>query len=288
MNHFRFLALSLSIVAMTLTSHAQSASNAIVANVGIYSQYIFRGLTQTNGTPALQGGFDWAHSSGAYLGLWGSSITWLKENTSTTTTVSGSYDTEGTLELDVYGGYKFGAGNFTYDVGVLQYYYPGTVKGTNIKSDTQEAYFTVAWKWLSLKYSGVINSNVFGVKKASGTYYLDLNANYSLGDSGVTLGAHYGMQKYAGTDDRLTAGQTNDNTYSYSDTKVSVSYDMSNLSNSTKSMTIGLAATSTSGATCGGYGKVGTSCTINNVNASGTYPKNIADSQTALWISKSF
>ena len=40
----------------------------LTGNFGIYSQYIFRGLTQTDGKPAFQGGFDWAHTNGFYLG----------------------------------------------------------------------------------------------------------------------------------------------------------------------------------------------------------------------------
>ena len=70
----------------------------ITGNVGFFSQYIFRGLTQTNRQPALQGGFDVAHKSGAYLGTWASNIAWLKD--------SGQYSDGGSLEWDFYGGYK--------------------------------------------------------------------------------------------------------------------------------------------------------------------------------------
>src|SRR5471030_2813325 len=54
----------------------------LTGNFGIFSQYIFRGLTQTDAKPAAQGGFDWAHESGFYLGTWMSNISWLKENAS--------------------------------------------------------------------------------------------------------------------------------------------------------------------------------------------------------------
>ena len=52
----------------------------LTANVGIFSQYIFRGLTQTDAKPAFQGGFDFAHESGFYLGTWGSNISWLQDS----------------------------------------------------------------------------------------------------------------------------------------------------------------------------------------------------------------
>ena len=51
----------------------------VAYNVGLYSQYIFRGLTQTDRKPALQGGVDLTHSSGFYLGAWGSNISWLRD-----------------------------------------------------------------------------------------------------------------------------------------------------------------------------------------------------------------
>ena len=51
----------------------------ITGNFGIYSQYIFRGLTQTDQKPAFQGGFDYAHTNGIYLGTWGSNISWLHD-----------------------------------------------------------------------------------------------------------------------------------------------------------------------------------------------------------------
>lgn len=49
-------------------------SSEIVGNVSIISDYVYRGLTQSNHLPALQGGFDWEHPIGLYVGVWGSSI----------------------------------------------------------------------------------------------------------------------------------------------------------------------------------------------------------------------
>src|SRR3977135_2089821 len=83
--------------------------HTITGNVGLFSQYIFRGLTQTNRNPAVQGGFDYAHSSGLYAGTWASNISWLRENASTraggVTVASGTYGDGGSLEWDFYGGY---------------------------------------------------------------------------------------------------------------------------------------------------------------------------------------
>ena len=46
------------------------------ANVGLYTDYIFRGYTQTQNEPAIQGGFDVEHSSGLYAGTWASNVDW--------------------------------------------------------------------------------------------------------------------------------------------------------------------------------------------------------------------
>src|SRR3974377_551096 len=63
--------------------HAEATSpHSFTANVGLFSQYIFRGLTQTNRDPAIQGGFDYAYDIGGpslYAGTWASNISWLHD-----------------------------------------------------------------------------------------------------------------------------------------------------------------------------------------------------------------
>ncbi len=63
-------------------SSAEEAKSpyTFTGNVGLFSQYIFRGLTQTNREPAVQGGFDFSHESGFYLGNWNSNISWLTDS----------------------------------------------------------------------------------------------------------------------------------------------------------------------------------------------------------------
>ena len=162
--------------------------HTVTGNVGIYSEYLFRGIAQTAGKPALQGGFDYAHSSGLYLGTWASNISWLGD--------FGAY-TKSSLEWDFYGGYKGSfAEDFTYDVGVLYYYYPGTVNPGLIKADTFEGYVGMGWKFLSAKFSYNFK-DYFGARptgdKTDGTWYLDFSLAYPLGDSGATVSAHYGI-----------------------------------------------------------------------------------------------
>lgn len=198
---------------------AQSSPHALSGNVGLYSQYIFRGLTQTNGDPALQGGFDYAHSSGVYAGTWLSNISWLTDSSAATGYTSSS------LEWDFYGGYKgsFGNSDFGYDVGLLYYYYPGTHSSTfapgTVKADTLELYGAVSWKWLSAKYSYSIGDDTFGVANSDGTWYLDLAASYPVNDR-LTLIAHWGKQEFDGS----TGGVENDSFASYEDWKIGATY----------------------------------------------------------------
>ena len=142
---------------------AADSPHTLTGNVGIYSQYIFRGLAQTDGDPALQGGFDYSHSSGLYAGVWMSNVSWLRD--------FGAYNGGGSLEMDFYGGFKgaFGSSDFGYDVGLLQYYYPGDVTPGAVKADTLEMYGALSWKWISAKYSYSLDNKTFGVTDSNGT-----------------------------------------------------------------------------------------------------------------------
>jgi uncharacterized protein (TIGR02001 family) len=195
---------------------AADSPHTVAGNVGIYSQYIFRGLAQTNKDPALQGGFDYSHSSGFYAGTWMSNVSWLTDAT--------AYSSS-SLEMDFYGGFKgtFGKSDFGYDVGLLQYYYPGTIPAGNIKADTLELYGALTWKWLSAKYSHSINNKTFGVANSDGTYYFDLSANFPVTDK-LTLSAHYGIQKFKGTSNACGANTSNNTCASYDDWKIGASY----------------------------------------------------------------
>jgi uncharacterized protein (TIGR02001 family) len=281
---------------------AETPEHNITGNIGLFSQYIFRGLTQTDRDPALQGGFDYAHSSGFYAGTWASNISWLKENASTPaagpgTGVMGTYSRGGSLEWDFYGGYKGTIGDFGYDLGTLYYWYPGDINPAVAaasapndvpKADTWEIYAGTSWKWLSAKFSYSVMDKTFGVKDSRGTYYLDLSANIPLGDfmkelTGFTINAHWGYQKYRGTDPRnyVVNGTRldNDDLYSYKDVKLGVSYLLP------KDFTIGAFYSKAYDADVLGYGSV------NDVGAGGNrgvFPRNIAKGTGTVFLQKTF
>lgn len=159
-------------------------------NIGGVTEYRYRGISQSGRKPALQGGIDFAHKSGFYLGTWASTIRWIKDSS------VGGATAKGPVELDVYGGYK-GAINdtFSYDVGGLEYWYVNNtyknITGTN--ANTFELYGALTAGPATLKYSHA-TTNLFGTPNSKGSGYLDLSASFDLGN-GLSLVPHIGAQR---------------------------------------------------------------------------------------------
>lgn len=215
--------LSAPALAQTATPAAPASPHTFTANAGVVSDYLFRGISQTHGKPALQAGIDYSHTSGLYAGLWGSNIKWVKD----------AQDRSVPVELDLYAGYKntFAGGDWNYDLGVITYNYPGsknTPANLSAKADTTEVYGAIGWKFLTLKYSHAVSSHFIGwygglagadtTKKTRGSGYLELNANYDLGD-GWGLSGHVGRQNVK---NYIAVGDTN---ASYTDWKIGVTKD---------------------------------------------------------------
>jgi uncharacterized protein (TIGR02001 family) len=176
---------SLCALALTAFGFAPGVALADVSfNIGATTDYRYRGISQTRLQPAVQGGVDYSQG-GFYAGTWASTIRWVKD--------SGG---DGSIELDLYGGYK---GEITkglnYDVGVLAYVYPGnklkSVPGF-ANADTTEVYGAVTYGPATLKYSHSL-TNLFGFVDSKGSGYLDLSAAFEVMD-GWTLTPHIGRQ----------------------------------------------------------------------------------------------
>ena len=112
------IAKSMVIVAVAVSGAAFAQTKApepdytLSYNVGVVSDYRYRGISQSRLKPALQGGIDFAHKNGFYLGTWASTIKWIKD--------AGG---DAPVEWDIYGGYKFEASGIAFDVGALRYQY---------------------------------------------------------------------------------------------------------------------------------------------------------------------
>lgn len=182
--------LATSSAAFAQTAPAAPAAPEVTYNVGVVSQYRYRGIAQTKGDPALQGGVDYANANGFYLGAWGSTIKWIKDANDTSGTQA-----KGPFELDLYGGYKFEAAGLAYDVGYLRYQYVNnTYKDAGyVNANTDEAYAGVTAGPVTLKYSYAF-SDLFGNVNSKGSDYIDLSATFDLGN-GFSLVPHVGHQK---------------------------------------------------------------------------------------------
>jgi uncharacterized protein (TIGR02001 family) len=197
----------------------------VTANVTVVNDYRFRGISQTNYQPAIQGGFDYAHESGLYVGNWNSTINWISNTTNN--------GIKAPLEMNFYGGFKkeLIAPGFASDFGVLQYYYPqtgGNYNGMMLNPNTTEIYAAQNYTLGPVTGFGKVSyglTNIFGIPNSSGSYYLDLTSNYDTGIWGLSLNGHIGYQYVAGqpvTSGPLLQGQNN---LSYTDWKVGVTKD---------------------------------------------------------------
>lgn len=227
---------------------AQSAPAAapevspVTANVTVVNDYRYRGMTQSNYKPAIQGGFDYAHESGFYVGNWNSSISWISDGNGTSATTTYGTAVSAPVEMDFYAGFKkelIGEG-FASDIGVLQYYYPtsglktqkqtlancsgATRNGCGTVPNTTELYVAQNFTFGSLSGFAKVSyalSDLFGIYNSKGSYYPDLTANYDTGVFGLTINGHVGYQHVSNTQ---TVSGVKYN-FSYTDWKIGVTKD---------------------------------------------------------------
>lgn len=180
-------ALTLTAVALgTSLATAADSPHALTGNFSLTSQYVFRGMAQSDSKPAIQGGYDYAHACGFYAGAWASSESWVSD---------GGYGSNA-LEVDGYLGYKYTfLKDFTADLGVIEYYYPGTYGPGATKPHTMEAYLGLSYKWATLKYSQSLTDDFFGAPDCRNVKYFEGNANVPL-PAGLTLALHAGRQQF--------------------------------------------------------------------------------------------
>jgi uncharacterized protein (TIGR02001 family) len=223
------------------------------SNIGIFSQYVFRGISQTNERPAVQGGFDVGHKSGFYVGTWLSNVSWLSDC---------QCGVSNSLEWDMYGGYKWDLGNdFMWDNGFLYYYYPGSYPSGFTNPDTTEFYTALNWKMLQLKWSIGLGDRTFGIPNSSGSNYIEGNLNWDIVDKvndyigKITLIGHVGYQSFHNNTD-----------YSYTDWKGGVAFDLSGF-------TVGL---------------LGTGTNAKSAFYTNSYGKDIGSGQFVAYVQKSF
>lgn len=174
------LALSAAALPAFAADEPAPAADPLSFNIGVVSDYRYRGISQSRLKPALQGGIDYVSPSGFYIGTWASTIKWIKD--------AGG---DAQVEIDVYGGYKTEiAKDVSIDVGLLQYYYPSNK--LNPSTNTLEAYGALTLGPVTAKVSGS-TTNLFGFANSKRSGYFDVTANFDVGN-GFTLTPHLGHQ----------------------------------------------------------------------------------------------
>ena len=201
----------------TAAEPAATPDNSFTGKLGLWSEYEYRGISQSSQNPALQLNLDYANApSGLYLGTFLSNIKWLKD-----TATAGGFDTSARVEWDIYGGWRHEIWkDTTLDIGYLRYEYPGS-GGFHPSPNTDEVYAGITWQWLNVKYSYSFN-DTFGVANSKGSDYLEANVAYPVpGFEKLTLTGTLAHQRYKGTQD---SGFSNGD-LSYTVWKAGASYD---------------------------------------------------------------
>lgn len=203
----KIIAASLLASASTAGSGVALAESPLTANIAVGSNYVWRGVTQSNDTSAVSGGIDYAHASGFYVGGWWSSLS----ASGVDTDASGDIDAVSTqYEQDIYLGYGFDAGPVGLDIGYIKYMYP---VGAAVQADFDELYVNASYDMFSAGFALTMS------KEAGGAYeddtYMYVGAEFEV-KKGLTLGLTYGDY-----DIDEAAGGTSD----YSHIQVSLSKD---------------------------------------------------------------
>lgn len=224
---------------MMSVAHAQTAPAAppapehtFATKISLYSEYEYRGISQTSEKPAGQLNFDYSHASGFYLGAFLSNIKWIKDTksvvqqslppstTARPVSLSGS---AGGVELDLFGGYKFEiVKDITMDIGYLRYEYVGsdalttrvgTVSAVALaKPNTDEVYIGLSGGPFSAKYS-YSTGDTFGVINSKGSTFTEFNWSQEVLPK-FTMNAQVARQTYK-----------NNSTFTYTVYKVGGTYD---------------------------------------------------------------
>lgn len=197
MNKLKVILMGSSLLLASTTAYAADVSG----NVALASDYVYRGISQTDEEATIQGGIDFEAESGFYAGVWASNIAF-----------------DGSIEIDIYAGYAGEISeDFGFDVGVLRYQYPNDL-GPN-QSSFNEIYGSVSYRDITL---GVAYSDDFFFESDTGIYvYVD----YSLAlPNEFGLSFHYGDQSIK---DNATFGTPDYAEYSIGFTKTLVEIDFS-------------------------------------------------------------
>ena len=172
--------MSAAVCGLVLAGAVAPAMADLSGNIGLTSDYVWRGVSQSDENFAASAGLDYSHSSGLYVGIWGSSV---------------DFGSEADVEADVYGGFSGEAAGLSYDLGYIEYTYPNET-GLNFG----EGYVGLGYGPGSVKvshdfdndntyYEGALSFDIgggFGAGAHLGYYDFDKGTDYTDWKLGVT------------------------------------------------------------------------------------------------------
>lgn len=164
-------------VALTFVSSALLAAE-VEGNLTLGTDYVYRGISQTDEEATVQGGFGLATDSGLYAGIWASNVAFY-----------------GSIEVDYSVGYSQETASFGFDIGFIHYNYPNQPQG-QADSNFSEVYGNVTVRGFEL---GLAVSNDYFGETGSATY---ASIDYELAlPNAFGLTFHYGTQNIDKADD---------------------------------------------------------------------------------------
>jgi uncharacterized protein (TIGR02001 family) len=199
--------ISASTIPLAYAEEADKPAGEFSGTLGMVSDYVYRGITQNDEHPALQGSFDYAHSSGLYFGVWGSNVDFNDGGTTS-------------LEADIYGGLKFFGSGINWDVGGTGIFYPGSHQGADhydyfearvaankslgpvdatAQINYSPSYFADSGNeaYISLAGTAPISTSGFNFLASAGHQWIQKNANFGVPDySDWSAGLSYPWQGF--------------------------------------------------------------------------------------------
>jgi uncharacterized protein (TIGR02001 family) len=203
--HFKKAALATAIAGSLMAGAAQATpvgGGELSANIAVVSNYYFRGVSQTDNGPAVQGGVDLEGIGGTsiYVGTWASNVDFGDRSTEEVLNTDGDtidvqtgYADGISYEIDFYGGWAPSLGDFAFDVGYIYYAYPD--KASGVDADYGELYGSAGWKWFTVGVSYTVNSELDEGPFQEKDLYGYLAADVEITD-GWGIGGHVGGYKF--------------------------------------------------------------------------------------------
>lgn len=169
--------LGATVLTSAMMSGAAHAEGEVSGTVGLTSDYVFRGITQTLNNPAIQGSLDYADGE-FYAGVWGSNV---------------DFGIDETIETDVYVGFKPTFGAISFDFAVIGYFYPGSTDalGEYDYFEGKAAASITPAEGLTLGAALYYSPEFFA--ETGEAYYTEVNAGYAFSDAFSVSGA-FGIQ----------------------------------------------------------------------------------------------